>query len=220
MLAFLKKLFTSRPEYRFDFAAAKRSARIILIDDDKSALPMDDLTRDNYAIRQEVLVTPELLSECETGKFDIILLDYNGIAPASLTKDDGFGVFDRIRAANPDQYIVSISAQTYDISRTAYFKEANGWLRKPTDLAETKNVIDCGIRYIFDKSQVFDRLKRQALAEGVSPKDVEKLINEFTKNDITDLNEALTLVKKLCRISQVSSGIISVTRSIIRLSTS
>jgi hypothetical protein len=46
MLSKLMRLFTSTPEYRFDFSAAKRSARIILIDDDRSALPMDDLTRD------------------------------------------------------------------------------------------------------------------------------------------------------------------------------
>jgi CheY-like chemotaxis protein len=210
--ALLKFLFKEKSDYRFDLSAAKRMTRIILIDDDPAALPINDLQQDGYAVHQQNFVDASLLSRCESGDFDIILLDYNGIAPASISETDGFGVFDRIRKANPEQYIISVSAQTYDISKTAYFKEANDWLRKPTDLSSTKNALDKGIAYLFDKTALLQRLRSQALREGATLKQADKLVKEFEAKELRDPDAAIAAVKKICGFVNVTNSIASTTR--------
>lgn len=205
--ALLKFFLKEKSEYRFDLSAAKRMARIILIDDDSTALPITDLQRDGYAVHQQHAVDAPLLSRCESSAFDIIILDYNGIAPASISETDGFGVFDRIRKANPDQYIISVSAKTYDISKTAYFKDANDWLRKPTDLSSTKNALDKGIAYLFDRTALLQRLHLQALQEGATVKQADKLVKEFEIKDLRDPDAAIATVKKICGLVNITNSI-------------
>jgi CheY-like chemotaxis protein len=205
------------PPYRFDYVTAKRRCRILLIDDDPSALPLEDVARDEYNISQQKAVDPDLLRQCESGVFDIIILDYNGIAPVSITPDDGFGVFDRIRNSNPQQYIIAVSGQTYDISKTAYLKDANDWLRKPTDLATTKDKLDSGIRFLFDKTAVLQRLKQQLLKEGVNQKSVDRLINEVLNRSSLDLEEITELLQKITKVVKASEQVLSLAKTVAKI---
>jgi CheY-like chemotaxis protein len=206
------------PAYHFDFAEARRRCRILLIDDDPNALPIGEITKGDYNLSQEKLVTSDLLRQCETGVFDIIILDYNGIAPKSLTPDDGFGVFERIRSTNPEQYIIAISGLTYDISKTAYFKEANDWLRKPTDLTTTNNKIDAGIRYLFDKTEVLKRLRRQLIDEGTRPQNADRLIRDFERSNYRDLDQMADVIKRLAKLSDISVKVYGIMKNLIKLS--
>jgi DNA-binding response OmpR family regulator len=214
----IRAWFLGAPKYRFDFASAKRTCRILLIDDDSTALPLAEVKRDEYNIEQYKNVDPDLLRQCENGVFDVIILDYNGVAPASITPDDGFGVFDRIRGARPEQYIISVSAQTYDISKTAYFKNANDWLKKPTDLTTTKNKLDAAIRYLFDKSAVLERLRAQMLSDGFKQKSIDRVVNHLNSKTYTDLEQLSELVKRVGHIAQISEHLYALLRVLVRLS--
>jgi CheY-like chemotaxis protein len=217
MFAWVGRFLRMQNEYRFDFDEAKRKTRILLIDDDASALPISHLQASDYAIRQEKKVTVELLQACERGDFDIILLDYNGIAPPAICPDDGFGVFDRIRHSNPDQYIIAISGQTYDIARTEYFAKANDWLKKPTDLSSTKTKIDKGIAEIFDKSKILARVRSQAIVDGATSAQADKLARELGARELKDLESAIDFTKKTCGFVQISGQMVSLLRSVRRI---
>jgi CheY-like chemotaxis protein len=217
MLATIIRLFRRAPPYRFDFAEARRRCRILLIDDDPNALPLEDIKKGDYNISQERLVSPELLRQCEGGVFDIIILDYNGIAPEAVTPDDGFGVFARIKGANPNQYIISISGQTYDISKTEYFQRANDWLRKPTDLATTQDKLDAGIRTVFDKSEALARLRRQLLDDGISARAVDKIISKIENSEFRELDQIANLVKNTSKVIELSKGVYSILRNIVKI---
>jgi CheY-like chemotaxis protein len=217
LIDIIRGWFLVPPPYRFDYVNAKRRCRILLIDDDPSALPLEDVARDEYNILQQTAVDPDLLRQCESGVFDIIILDYNGIAPKSITPDDGFGVFDRIRNSNPQQYVIAVSGQTYDISKTAYLKDANDWLRKPTDLATTKDKIDSGIRFLFDKTAVLQRLKRQLLKEGVNQRRVDRLLNDLLKRGPSDFEEISELVKKITKVSEMSEHVLGLVKTMVKI---
>lgn len=216
MLDWLKSLLVGNPRYRFDFANAKHRCRILLIDDDPIALPIKEISNDGYNITQREAVDAELLKQCEDGVFDIIVLDYNGIAPASITPNDGFGVFERIRNSNPQQYIISVSGQTYDISKTAYFKQANDWLKKPTDLATTKDKLDTGIKFLFDRTEVIERLKRQLQMEGLQQKSIAAVINHIANRNYTDIDEIANHVKRVGKIIDISASTMGILKTIVK----
>jgi CheY-like chemotaxis protein len=214
----IRRLFLGQPPYRFDFLEARRRCRVLLIDDDPAALPLSEIIKADYSCAQEKIVTGDLLRQCETGVFDIIILDYNGIAPKSITPNDGFGVFDRIRLNNPDQYIIAISGQTYDISKTAYFKEANDWLMKPTDLTTTINKIDSGIKYLFDKTEVLFRLRRQLIDEGARPKDADRLIRDIERRGYRDVDDMAETIKRVAKLTDLSAKVLGIARNLAKLS--
>ena len=218
MWGLIKTYLMPEPRYRFDFNGAKQRCRILLIDDDPIALPVKEITKDGYSIVQHLAVDANLLKQCESGIFDIIVLDYNGIAPASITPNDGFGIFDRIRNANPEQYIISVSGQTYDISKTPYFKQANDWLKKPTDLAATKDALDTGIRFLFDKTEILNRLRSQLQAEGTPPRAIEKTLNHVMSKSFTDIDDVVGHVKKIGKLVDVSEKTIGILKALIKLS--
>ena len=219
MFEFFRSWLVGSAVYRFDFNEAKRRCRIVLIDDDPTALPLDEVVKDQYGIVQYKIVDAELLQRCESGAYDIVILDYNGIAPVSITPHDGFGIFDRIRRANPEQYIIAISAQTYDISKTAYFSEANDWLKKPTDLATTKNKIDAGIRYLFDKTAVIQRLKVAMAQEGFKQRSTAKVLNRLASANYANVDEINELIKNITKVTELSSNVVGIIKTISRLGT-
>jgi CheY-like chemotaxis protein len=207
---------SAKPTYSpFDFDRSKRSCRIVVIDDDNLAIPVDQLLNDGYNIAQLLEVDANAMRLCEQCTYDIILLDYNGVAPPEITPDDGFGVFQRIRQRNPDQYIIAISGKAFDIAKTAYLKEANDWLKKPVSLADTKAKLDKAITACFDKEHVLNEIRLRALAQGLDAKTAEKLVTKLktasgkdskeyyniTKGIVSDVNTFAGLIERLIKIA-------------------
>lgn len=216
MLDFLKWIVQPEQEYHFDFESAKKVCRILVIDDDPQALPMDELVKSGYNISQEEEVDVHLMARCEDEHYDVILLDYIGVAPESITPDDGFGVFDRIRSANSSQYIIAISGQTFDISRTEYFKNANDWLKKPTDLIKTKEKLDKSIRRCFNRNMLLDDIRSILRNEGVSDSDVEKVLRYLRKTLTSDADKIVSGVQKLLRASGIWPDILGFLRKLAK----
>lgn len=218
-MAWWSGLFNAKnTEYRFDFSAAKRRCRIAVIDDDINALPVDDIKRDDYHLDQYQVVDGDLLRQCEQGVFDIIILDYNGIAPASISPTDGFGIFDRIRKANPRQYIISISANTYDITKTEYFKEANSWLKKPIDLLAAKQKIDDGIRTLFDRNRIVREIEQILRNQGIKEKQIRKVCEFVFENKNEDIHYIEKSIKSISRLTEISSDLWGIIKAVGKIS--
>ncbi len=198
------------------FKSAKLKCRILLIDDDNDALPISDLQADEYAITQIYSVSPVDLRECEQGKYDVIVLDYNGVAPLTLCPDDGFGVFSRIRAANPQQYIIAISAQKYDISQTAYLKEANDYIKKPSNLAETKNSLDEAIKHNFNPNIVYQRIEKTLIDYGVDYKQARKVVDKLKKVRSSDSGEYMKIISSVNSSLSTINSIISLSIQLVK----
>lgn len=216
MFEILKNMLRSDESYHYDFANAKRVCRILVIDDDPQALPMQELRRSGYNIEQVEAVDVDVMRMCEDGTYDVILLDYTGVAPRNITPDDGFGVFDRIRAANATQYIIAISAKTYDIAKTEYFKNANDWLKKPTDLVTTKNMIDKAINHCFDREIIFREIEKTLRENGVAKKQIDRTIKALKKNQSTDADKLLELVTNTSRLAALPLDVIGLIKKFMK----
>lgn len=216
MFKVLTNLFQSDESYHYDFSDAKRVCRILVIDDDAQALPLNELKRSGYNIEQVEAVDVDTLRMCEEGTYDVILLDYTGVAPKSITPSDGFGVFDRIRAANPTQYIIAISAKTYDIAKTAYFKNANDWLKKPTDLVTTQQMIDKAVNHCFDRDIIFHQIEDFLRNDGVHKKEINRIIRILKNTKSNDLEKLLDIIKRAGRLVGVPLDIVGLVRKLIR----
>ncbi|WP_417793320.1 hypothetical protein [Terasakiella pusilla] len=217
MISNIISMFQPAQVYKFDFSEAKRRCRILLIDDDENALPIKDLLDDGYNISQIQTVDSNNLKNCEEGTYDMIILDYNGVAPKSITPDDGFGIFTRIRSANPSQYIIAISGEAYQISKTEYFEKANDWINKPAPLTPTKEKIDKGIKLLFDLSTVLQGLKEILIKDGIPHKSADKIINHFLTKRVTNLEEAVDFTRRTAKVANLSTQITSLLRFVIRL---
>jgi len=194
-----------KEEYNFDFTTAKRNCRVLVIDDDKQAVPIEELRKSGYFIEQITEVDAGSMHRCEGGEFDIILLDYKGVAPQNISPDDGFGVFERLRSANPLQYVVAISGQTYDISKTEYLSKANDWLKKPIDLVRAKEKLDRGIRERFDKNNVFREL-RSALVRGGYPADkIDSVLTAVNGRKFESLDRLIEFMEKGLKVAKLST---------------
>lgn len=195
-------------EHRFDFQKAKTRCRIILIDDEENALPIKELKQDGYYIEHAKKVDANLISRCEQGHYDIIILDYNGIAPRSISPTDGFGVFDRIRHARPEQYIIAISAKTYDISKTEYFQRANARIAKPTDLSATKNKLDDGINSLFNKNYIVEQIQKTLQSFGQDQKTIERVSKTLMRSSSTDVDSLVRDVKGVIKLASIPQDIV------------
>ena len=203
---FWKKPIAPQP---LDFNKAKRTCRFLVIDDEELAIPVEALKRDGYDISQIQEVDSTYMSLCEAGTFDVILLDYNGVAPPQISANDGFGVFERIRSRNPSQYIIAISGKAFDISRAAYLREASDWLKKPASLADTKDKMDRAIRARFDQSLLFEEIKEKLIAQGVPQKSVEKFLADLSNPQSNKLKDYLQSASRLLQNSATVAGLIT-----------
>lgn len=195
MFSKLKDYWNPSEPHQYDFSRAKRVCRIFIIDDDPQALPVQELQSAGYNVQQVETVDADVMRMCEEASYDVILLDYTGVAPKNITPDDGFGVFERIRSANPAQYIIAISAMTYDIAKTEYFKNANDWLKKPTDLVTTKQLIDKAIHHCFDRAIIFREIETILRDSGVAGKQIGKTIENLKRTRGADLESIQDRVK-------------------------
>lgn len=157
--------------YVFDFDAAKKRCRIVLIDDDMAAMALvDGLKADGYNIFQCYKIEPGIVTQCETATFDIVALDHAAL-----------GLYDKIRNSNPAQYLIAVAAQPDHPAVAKYFQGANGRLKKPFDVAALKAVLDAGIKALFDRNQLLAQMSDLLLKAKVDKKIVDVVVDSLKK---------------------------------------
>ena len=107
----------------------RRRAKIAVIDDDPTAFPTELLQKEGYTI--QYLPEVESLDPLERGQFDIIILDIRGVAPqwsGDDAVDDGLAVLEHLKDRNPSQVVVAFSGETFDLSKSRFWKLADDTL--------------------------------------------------------------------------------------------
>ena len=170
--------------YAFDFEAAKRRCRSILIDDDMSTVAVDTAKAEGYNLIKVIKVDPSVITACETGTFDIVLLDQPSL-----------GLFDRIRTANPAQYLIAVGAQPEHPAAAPYFQKANGKLKKPFDAAALKGALDAGIKALFDRNLLLTQIADMLTKMKIDKVLVDAVIDSLKKNIPPTVGGITKLVK-------------------------
>lgn len=152
---------------------AKKRASILVIDDDPNAFPVDLLSAEGYKVQYWNEV--KNLRDLENGLFDIIILDIHGICPAGISSNDGLGILEHLKKRNPAQIVVAYSGKKFDLRSEKFWRIADDYLSKPTDLLVAKEKVDTLLREKFTPDYYWRSLSAFLLAQGVAAKELEKL---------------------------------------------
>lgn len=162
-------------EPRRDQAALKKRVRIVVIDDDQQAFPIEGLRAEGYAIDYWPRV--ESLDRLERGDYDIIVLDIGGVA-SHLAEGDGLSVLQHLKARNPIQVVVAFSGQSFDLGKQQFFRLADDSLNKPATLLACKQAIDHLIETKLTVPQIWAEVETLLRREGVSSAGIKTLDQE------------------------------------------
>jgi CheY-like chemotaxis protein len=117
-----------------------KRTRIVVIDDKKTEFPFEPLLQEGYAITHWKDVLD--LAKLESGFFDIIVLDINGVGRKLDSEGEGTSVLRHLKERNPSQVIVAYSGQSHDPERIQFFLLADQFVPKPTNMLTWKEILD------------------------------------------------------------------------------
>lgn len=113
-------------------------ARILVIDDEDFPYALL-FRRDGYNVTKWRDVTK--LTDIEQGKYDVILLDLQGIG-RKISQDQGLGVLKHIKQVNPGQVVVAYSNAEWPLEYQPFFDMADAVLAKTADYVDFKRSVD------------------------------------------------------------------------------
>lgn len=132
-------MFGQRAPRPLTLEEVRRHARILVIDDqDWPAMLIFE--RDGYQIERwsEVKSLKPLIE----GRYQLILLDINGVGLNESPDLQGLGILDAIKNANPAQAVIVYSAQKQKVSSSKYLERADAVIDKGASYVEFKNRVD------------------------------------------------------------------------------
>lgn len=185
---------------RRDLKDQIRRARILVIDDDANAFPTELLKAEGYNIAYWESV--KTLAPLESGEYDIIILDLNGIATPAQSGKDGVGILRHIKFYNPSQIVIAYSAKKYDFKEGDFWKLADDFLGKPSPLISCKQKIDELLQNKFNVEHYWNILRGRMVAESVPEKNISKLENLIvskSRNNQKITTEELSNVIKISK---------------------
>lgn len=157
----------------------KRKTKIVVVDDEEDSFPCQLLQDDGYTIEWWKKVDSQKLQRLEIGDFDIIVLDIMGVADKKISDTDGIGVLKRIKSVNKHQIVVAFSGQSYDLSKTEFWKLADEALSKPVTLIQCKELLDNLIQKRINIINYWSAIKDILLINNIPKKNVNKLESEL-----------------------------------------
>lgn len=116
----------------------KKRGRILVIDDTDFTY-QQLFIRDGYTIDKWDDV--EELSKLESGYYDIILLDIQGVG-RNESEEQGFGILKHIHSVNPAQIIIAYSNADWALKYQTFFDLADAKLDKRQDYVDFKRTVD------------------------------------------------------------------------------
>jgi hypothetical protein len=137
----------SKPWAVPDLGEIRKRSRLVAIDDQD--FPYEPLfKRDGYTL--EVWREVENLHHLETGYYDLILLDLQGVG-IEESADHGLGIIRHVKAVNPTQLIIAYSAGDFSLKHQQFIKLADSTLEKGDDYFRFKEMVDKLLRKRFSK---------------------------------------------------------------------
>lgn len=165
----------SQVEAKFNFDARRRSARILVIDDDQNSFdPFKPLQKEGYAI--DFWQKIEDLTKLEQGYYDIIVLDIRGVGQEWSSEEEGFAILELVKSRNPSQVVIAYSGETFDFSKQKFYRMADDMIPKSSvDAAKCKAVIDGLIMAKLRPTALWKLIEDLLLKNGLSKRQVKKL---------------------------------------------
>lgn len=118
---------------------SKRAPKILVIDD--HANPIVKLLKTEGYDVEEDNGSLKNLRYLETGYYDLILLDFDGVG-IEFSKKQGIGVLEHIKTKNPKQKILAYSNKNWGLDYQEFIQLADGVLGKNAGYGEYKRKID------------------------------------------------------------------------------
>lgn len=168
-------------DWQVPIEEARRLARILVIDDDPDAFPVELLREQGFNIQYWNTIDLDKLKRILNGEFDIIVLDIIGIAPEQISATNGFGVLEEIKRLNPNQLVIAYSGQKFDIKAHDFFSIADDTLGKPTDLVTAASVLDNLLREKFNLSHYWETIRSILRREGIPEGEINRLESRLLK---------------------------------------
>ena len=150
-----------------------RRTRILVIDDRKTEFPFPFFEKEGYSITYWKDV--EDVTKLESGYFDIIVLDINGVGRKLDPDAEGAGVLRHLKERNPSQIIVAYSGQSHDPAKIQFFTLADQFVPKPTSALTWKEILDNLIREKVSVSHYWSAARRMLKSQGKSDMQIREL---------------------------------------------
>lgn len=163
----------------FSLQELRKRTKIVVIDDDKDAFPVQALQDEGYTI--EYWPGVQSIDRLERGDFDIIVLDIAGVAQKFSPDEDGFGVLQHVKWHNPAQIIVAFSGQSFDLSKQEFFKLADDTMPKPVSALKCRQVLDELIESKMTVRHLWETIVVLMRAEAVPEKRISQLETQVAK---------------------------------------
>jgi DNA-binding response OmpR family regulator len=199
------------------FSELKKRVKIVVIDDDKESFPVDALNESGYTIQWWPSIDSAGLNRLETGSFDIIILDIQGIvAPGLSDTQDGLGVLRRIKDVNESQMVIAFSGQAYKVDAMPFYRVADDVLGKPVTTIKCKEMLDHLIRERVGVAQYWASIRALLQRDGVSEDKIRRLENQIVlrakKNQVMTTDQITKEVGNLesaANIATLIDGIVT-----------
>ena len=162
-----------RDKFTLPLEEVKKRARILVIDDDASAFPVNRLRGEGYNIQQWERL--ESLRNLEEGQFDIIFLDIHNICSEEVSASGGVGVLEHLKKVNPAQIVIAFSGKKFDLGHEKFWRIADDYLAKPIDMLKAKARIDSLLKDKFTPDHYWQSLASFLTANGVNQETLAKL---------------------------------------------
>ena len=175
-----KKLSDVTGKLALPFEEVKRRASILVVDDDTAAFPVELLRTEGYNVQQWTEI--KSLRNLSSGQFDIIVLDIYGICPKGFSQNDGLGVLEHIKSVNPAQIVIAYSGKKFDFQREKFWRTADDYLGKPTDMLLAKERIDDLLRERFTVGNYWNELSKYLRTSNVSDDQIEAMEDALTRS--------------------------------------
>lgn len=184
-------------EWKLPIEEVRRRARILVIDNDSNAFPVELLRGEGYNIQQWIELSS--LRNLEEGQFDIIVLDIHGICPESVSQSDGLGVLEHLKKTNPAQIVIAFSGKKFDLKSERFWRIADDYWGKPIDMLVAKAKIDALLSQKFTAQAYWDSLVGFLKLRGVADKEIaileDTIVKARLKKNVLKESDVVTVLK-------------------------
>ncbi len=205
-----KKLFRKNYWPELPIEELRKRSRLLVIDD-QSFSYVELFQRDGYTIEKWDDV--EDLTKLESGYYDIILLDIQGIGREISIKEQGFGVLKHVKKVNPTQIIVAYSNKEWSFKYAEFFDLADSKLAKTDDYVVFKEEIDELLKNKFSLGFYVSKINSLATKYGADTQKLESLSkkaivskdNSKLENYLKSVIENKEIIQTILQIASVAA---------------
>lgn len=204
---------------KIEFNEIKKRSRVLVIDDGVFQY-MELFKNDGYVVEKWDDV--EDLGKLESGDYDIILLDIQGVG-RKQSVDQGLGVLKHLRKTAPAQIIIAFSNADWSLKYQDFFNMADHVLAKGSDYVDFKRIVDEYLKKRFSLEYYITKIDKTVNAELGPSVELKTLVKKaILKNKINKLQIFLEdrlndpdTIKKVLSYVNVAIGLFNTIKTFI-----